>query len=180
MAMRIIIFALLFLITIASALSLSCIQEMPQQKIDRSDIIFMGTVTDIDRPLLDNEMGETIRITFDVNDVYKGDVKETMTIEQRCWIECADIEGEYLILADDEYGIGMCDYLIPEEDAEGYLGLLGEQEEPGNVQPAENQSHEEPQEPESEDAPLQPAESEDESGQSSFLERILDWLFFWR
>lgn len=124
----------------APAYACSCVEGMPpRQALDRAAAVFAGTVLDVDTfalPLLDNSF-RPVRVTFEVNQVWKGEVAERAVIRTAqdsaaCGYNFA-AGTAYLVYAyqsEDGLATGLCERTIELTNAGEDLAVLGIGEAP--------------------------------------------------
>src|SRR6185503_11460743 len=133
----------LFVGPVTPACACDCALRTPEQSREDAHAVFVGAVTDVDRPLFGSSSGAPMRVTLRVSKVYKGDVPAVLTLTTA--VEGASCGygftpgGEYLVFASSsEKGLasGLCmgnRDLAAESDpfTGGYAPLPAPTERPG-------------------------------------------------
>jgi len=70
----------LFLGPVTPACACSCKELTPEESRDEADLVFAGTVTEIDRPLFVLSSADPVTVTLAVSRAYKGEVATRMTL----------------------------------------------------------------------------------------------------
>ena len=134
---------LLLLATPAPAYACSCAPPpSPSLERDRADAVFSGTALDVDTfalPLLD-QSGLPVRVTFEVNGVWKGDLSQRVVVrtardEAACGYDFT-VGKDYLVYArkgEDGLVTGLCDRTTARGNAAEDLAALGAPEPPLTV-----------------------------------------------
>jgi hypothetical protein len=118
-SLRIVVAALLLgagmtLLGAAPAFACSCAAQRPAQQAGDADVVFAGTLTDIDEPrqLPILSSGDEARYTFDVDAVYAGDVASVAVVSSAwsgasCGLEGMTVGERYVVIAyRDGQGLG--------------------------------------------------------------------------
>ncbi|MBI2572815.1 hypothetical protein HYV86_03070 [Candidatus Woesearchaeota archaeon] len=70
------------LVTSSIALACSCIQPgSPQESLDQATAVFVGKVIEIQPPILPLSSTDPIKVTFEVSQVWKGDITQTTIVK---------------------------------------------------------------------------------------------------
>jgi hypothetical protein len=104
-----------FLGPVAPACACSCAELTPEQSFAENEMVFVGVVTKIDRPVFAGSTGQPVKVTLAVSEVYKGAVSQrfvvtTMSDGAACGYDFA-AGGRYVVLAstwDGAVNTGLC------------------------------------------------------------------------
>lgn len=138
MNLRLIVFLFTVLFLIDIGLACSCIMPAtPQESLQDSPAVFMGTVVDIYEPtLLDSTASENVRVTFNVSKAWKGIETKEVTVRTAYSSASCGYEFEegkdyivYTYGASDYLRVSLCSRTAPLESAGADLVELGE----GNI-----------------------------------------------
>jgi hypothetical protein len=90
----------------APAFACSCVAQKPAQQAEEADVVFAGTLTDIDEPrrLPVVSSADETRYTFDVDAVYAGDVAPVAVVGSAwsgasCGLEGMTVGERYVVIA---------------------------------------------------------------------------------
>ena len=117
-----------------TAQACSCVQATPAESADRAELIFLGTVgeTALTNRGRTVSSADPVRVTFDVQTVYKGEADATLTLETaRDSASCGyafQVGGSYLVYAravDGKLTTDLCSGTKPEFEATADLTFLG-------------------------------------------------------
>jgi hypothetical protein len=124
------VFTALFLLSSSAAFALSCAQpEMTRQAIEKTDVIFIGTVTKITESATDEMMAPTL-YEFTVTKAYKGVAEnDSVTVGRAAyWGDRFADKTSYVILANKNMNgvliADLCGLSSMEEGAEELIGFL--------------------------------------------------------
>jgi hypothetical protein len=88
------------------AFGCSCVAQKPAQQAEEADVVFAGTLTDVDEPrqLPILSSGDEARYTFDIDAVYAGDVASVAVVGSAwsgasCGLEGMTVGERYVVIA---------------------------------------------------------------------------------
>lgn len=125
-----IVFSLILAVDLVDACS--CISDLSvEDMFQQSDVIFIGKVTKIDKPLFTISSSDPMDILFNLSKVYKGDLKESIQVQtaldsSSCGFPFSE-NTEYLVyanLVDGKYQTGLCSRNTEIEKAQEDLTIL--------------------------------------------------------
>ncbi len=146
---KIILYLFCLLLTASVALACSCIQPSPpQESLEQATAVFAGRVTNIEKPFISTSSLDPITATFDVSQVWKGDITQTVAIRTaQDSASCGypfELGQEYIVYAwadpdhPGELNTGLCSRTNLLFQAQEDVQALGQSLQPAVDEPENN------------------------------------------